>query len=140
MIRTFCVNFCDDIRQEIGNKISLIGMYGADLIVPEIPTVIAKLCIFAQVYGEPDVPFDDDIEIKVTLDHDQIASAVQKPSVTTLEPSKLQRLNCQIIITPFPIAKECTLRVRAYYKGQEYIASALRINSAAVHNENSPEK
>jgi hypothetical protein len=36
---------CDDIRQEMGNKISLMGTYGKDVIVPSIPFVFPKLCL-----------------------------------------------------------------------------------------------
>ena len=36
--------FCDDVRQEIGNKLSYLGIYGPNLIVPEFPTTLVKLC------------------------------------------------------------------------------------------------
>lgn len=36
--------FCDDIRQERGNKYSLMGCYGPEIILDELPTVLAKLC------------------------------------------------------------------------------------------------
>ena len=35
---------CDDIRQEIGNKLSFIGIYGPTLLVTKIPYVFPKLC------------------------------------------------------------------------------------------------
>lgn len=35
---------CDDIRQEIGNKHSFIGIYGSDIFVSKIPFVFPKLC------------------------------------------------------------------------------------------------
>jgi len=35
---------CDDIRQEVGNKISLIGIYSNNIIQIPIPSVIPKLC------------------------------------------------------------------------------------------------
>jgi hypothetical protein len=36
---------CDDIRQELGNKISLMGIYGKEIIVPSIPFTLPKLCL-----------------------------------------------------------------------------------------------
>jgi hypothetical protein len=36
--------FCDDIRQEAGNKFSYMGVYGPTLIVPSFPTTLMKLC------------------------------------------------------------------------------------------------
>ena len=35
---------CDDIRQEIGNKISLIGIYTKDIFVTKFPFMFPKLC------------------------------------------------------------------------------------------------
>ena len=37
-------NICDDIRQEIGNKHSFIGINGPSLLVTKIPYVFPKLC------------------------------------------------------------------------------------------------
>ena len=39
---------CDDIRQEIGNKLTLVGTYNGLIIVPKLPYTIPKLCIFVQ--------------------------------------------------------------------------------------------
>ncbi len=35
---------CDDIRQEISNKVSYIGIYGKDIFVSKIPFTFPKLC------------------------------------------------------------------------------------------------
>ena len=35
---------CDDIRQEIGNKHTFIGIYGPNILVTKIPYVFPKLC------------------------------------------------------------------------------------------------
>lgn len=129
MIRSFCVNYCDDIRHELGNKISLIGIYGADLLVPEVPAIIPKLCIYAQLYGELDKTFDDRVELKVTLNDEVIATSVSTPATSSLKPRQFQKIGAQIVIAPFIIEEECILRVFAYYKDQEYKSSALKIRS-----------
>ncbi len=43
--------FCDDIRNEVGNKISLMGIYGGDLILalPLQPVMIPKLGAFVSL-------------------------------------------------------------------------------------------
>jgi len=38
---------CDDIRQEIGNKLTFIGIYGPQILVTKIPYVFPKLCFVA---------------------------------------------------------------------------------------------
>lgn len=42
---------CDDIRQEISNKFSFIGIYGPHILVTKIPYVFPKLC-FAISYKD----------------------------------------------------------------------------------------
>jgi hypothetical protein len=36
--------FCDDVRNEVGNKLSLMGVYGQDLLLREFPATLPKLC------------------------------------------------------------------------------------------------
>ena len=37
--------FCDDIRQEMGNKVSFMGCYQSELFVPFVPLMLPKLCV-----------------------------------------------------------------------------------------------
>lgn len=49
---------CDDIRQEVGNKLSLMGIYPRDAIALPIPSVIPKLCFhFVFSYTKPGSTF-----------------------------------------------------------------------------------
>ena len=41
------VIYCDDVRQEVGNKQSLIGVYPGDLYLEALPAVLPKLCMVA---------------------------------------------------------------------------------------------
>ena len=51
-----CV-FCDDVRFELGNKMSLMGMYQADIIIgANPPTVLPKLVIAIWVLSDIDDP------------------------------------------------------------------------------------
>lgn len=36
---------CDDIRQETGNKMSLMGVYGPDIFCSEMPMMLHRLCV-----------------------------------------------------------------------------------------------
>lgn len=40
---------CDDIRIEEGNKASLMGIYSEGLIVPKIPFLMPRLCLFQEL-------------------------------------------------------------------------------------------
>jgi hypothetical protein len=39
---------CDDIRQEIGHKLTFVGVYQEQIIVPAFPFTFPKLCFFIQ--------------------------------------------------------------------------------------------
>jgi hypothetical protein len=39
---------CDDIRQEMGGKTSLMGIYDHHIVVPQIPFVLPKVCFFTR--------------------------------------------------------------------------------------------
>lgn len=41
----FSVLFCDDIRHEVGGKISLMGIYGTHLLLPALPSNLSKLSV-----------------------------------------------------------------------------------------------
>jgi hypothetical protein len=43
-VQTYCI-FADDIRQEIGNKISLMGIYNRSMSLLEYPSQLSKFCI-----------------------------------------------------------------------------------------------
>jgi hypothetical protein len=47
--RISIAKFCDDVRQEIGNKFSPMGCYGTDLYVPAFPIMLPELCAFVHV-------------------------------------------------------------------------------------------
>lgn len=54
------VIYCDDVRQELRNKFTLVGCYGPDLIVqkPESPPVVLpRLCAFVRVVTDAERPF-----------------------------------------------------------------------------------
>lgn len=36
--------YCDDVRSEVGNKLSYMGVYGSNFLVPAFPTVLPKIC------------------------------------------------------------------------------------------------
>src|SRR5437763_17222776 len=55
--------FCDDIRAELGNKLSLMGVYATDILIATAPPVMfAKLGVVTWVISDR-----DDLPQKVTL-------------------------------------------------------------------------
>lgn len=50
------VLWCDDIRLEIGNKPSFMGVYTAGIVVPELPAVLPRLGVYAWINTSADKP------------------------------------------------------------------------------------
>ncbi|MFZ5949455.1 MAG: DUF6941 family protein [Candidatus Rifleibacteriota bacterium] len=46
-----CVLVCEDIRQELGGRVSLMGVLGSKLLVQSFPLPFPKLCLFIE-WGE----------------------------------------------------------------------------------------
>ncbi len=64
--------FCDDIRQEAGNKYSLMGCYGNELFVKKMPALLPKLCVQVRVITPIDNPISKLI-IRAVMNDDIIA-------------------------------------------------------------------
>ncbi|MBE9555018.1 MAG: hypothetical protein IMF05_16250, partial [Proteobacteria bacterium] len=49
--------FCDDIRNEVGNKLSFMGVYSHVLYVPRMPFVLPKFCVQVVAVTPENLPF-----------------------------------------------------------------------------------
>jgi len=50
-VRFIDLIICDDIRQEVGNKVSLEGIYTDTIVLSNIPFLFPKLCFYAKFAG-----------------------------------------------------------------------------------------
>ncbi|WP_144259574.1 hypothetical protein [Methylocystis sp. ATCC 49242] len=63
--------FCDDIRQELHGKYSIIGVYASDLIFEgNFPLIIPKLGIVVKYYERADTKFSSDVILSVHMPSD----------------------------------------------------------------------
>lgn len=62
--RSIQVIWCDDIRQEVGNKPSFMGVYTGQLVMPSLPATLHRLCAYIQLATPLEQPFDK-LEIKI---------------------------------------------------------------------------
>ena len=100
--RSVIAQFCDDVRQEIGNKFSLMGCYGADLYVPAFPITLPKLCVFVIARTPREQPFE-----RLTL---RLVRGSEVLSELVANPDKLTGI---LAVTPFHAAGPCRLQVLA---------------------------
>jgi len=72
MARELHTVWCDDVRMEAGNKMSLMGVYSSEMLVPSFPFVIDKLCLSCKSSTDIKKPFQR-LKIVVTKDKDLVA-------------------------------------------------------------------
>ena len=120
-MRFLLAQFCDDIRQEINGKYSLIGCYTDDIIVDKFPTVLPKLCAQIRAVTPLGKPFLK-LSIKVLLDEELIAEMVvpeqqlaeSHDALLTRSPVALRHTAMAMMqFIPMVLAKPSRLRVEA---------------------------
>jgi hypothetical protein len=130
--------FCDDVRLEAGNKLSLMGCYSGMMIVPQIPIMLPKLCVVMRAISLRDQPFK---ELKFRLVKDETSIAEQEVPAADLEPPPVgphsdgeeHRIFIQQVFQIFPlqISELCKFRARAITESGEMKGGTLVVSVAA---------
>lgn len=115
--RFISAQVCDDIRQEVGNKYSLIGCYGSSMLVNAFPVVLPKLCAFVRTYTAIDKPFSKLI-IRV-FRADQMLTEIEVPlqALASIRAAELPLgarfliVGTAVVLSPFPVEEPCVLRL-----------------------------
>ena len=115
--RTVIAQFCDDVRQEIGNKFSLMGCYGTDLYVPAFPFTLPKLCAFVHVRTPRERPFER-LALRLVRGEDVLSELVANPEKLNAgdpppEWARWLAMTGILAVTPFHASGPCRLRVVA---------------------------
>ncbi|CAG9177814.1 hypothetical protein [Cupriavidus pampae] len=136
--------FCDDIRAEVGNKISLMGLYTGEMHISRqetpggLPWGIPKLCVAAYM----DVPVNEPIRsLQLTLKRGDetlqdivvppaeiqqiIAAAVAKNDPD--DPIRVVVINMNVVLAPYMIEKNHVLDMLVIADGVTYRAAKLRV-------------
>lgn len=136
----YCI-FCDDIRAEVGGKVSYMGIYSTLLGVENIPTVLPKLCIAVMCSTPIEEPFQS-VAVRIskngvvtqesTLPQEFLGNMI--PEIAKQgwvdDPIKIITAGMHITISPFIVDTEGTLTVTVIADGTEYTAGKLRIRKA----------
>ena len=141
--------FCDDIRQEIGGKLSYIGVYGGQMFVPSFPITLPKLCLAMSMITPVDTPFrklamrilkDDTQLAEGVLDETQLAGTVEASTNVAADERKdrILALQSMFVFSPFQLEGPCTLKVRVETESGELRGVGLRIDQAPAPAPDSP--
>jgi len=140
--RTVISQFCDDIRHEVGNKYSLMGCYGNELLVENLPVLLPKLCVQVRVITPIDKPFSKLI-IRALMNDDIIAEMNVTPDTTIPQmPSGIDnpiRTELSVIMTfsPLPITEPSKLRIEAEADDKILRGGILLFRESSPNNHNS---
>lgn len=130
--------FCDDIRSEVGNKLSFMGCYQSELVVQMAPVALPKLCVFASILTPKERPFkslmlrvvqDDDVELaRIDIPEEGLAGSSQIIDET----STRKIVSTAIVFSPFAIEKPTMLRLMATTEEGEITGPRLLIKVATT--------
>lgn len=129
--------FCDDIRHELGGKISLIGIYQREIIVREFPVTLPKLCMVItinekvssdgqrqiKVIFEPDGPISETETVLLDLGYSLPDEVVKEEPEEFLMRSK----RLELVAAPFKLERPGQIKVRMYHNEDEIRLGAILI-------------
>jgi hypothetical protein len=111
------VLYCDDVRLEVGNKLTVVGIYAGQLNTPHAPAMLPKLCIVC-TFAVPKQQKIKELKFRVFRD-DQLQLEhlnVEFPAPPHIadDPSATRREHhAAFTFAPFPIEGPSILRVEA---------------------------
>ena len=124
---------CDDIRKEEGNKYSLMGVYGSDMVVSELPFKLSKLCFQIYVRTPKSNPIES-MEVRVEgLQKDAIVIKAPSDSLIAakgphIDPeSKQIQFGINFTVSPFEILEERRVTVFVIADRQKLYAGSIKI-------------
>lgn len=137
--------YCDDIRQEVGGKLSLIGVYNTVLYVPQFPVTLPKFWILA-THVSPSSErlktlkmrvFKDNeplADLDATPEHlDQLANP-REPVVPLPDGSKrVVSSHMHVCFSPLVLDRPCVLRVAAITDKGEVRGLGLQVQQQPVN-------
>lgn len=141
MSRSLSSLFCDDIRQELGNKFSMMGIYHAALLVEHFPVELPRLFVTMKASASADDAFSS-LRFKVLLNDDLIvdmdvpAADLERPipppiaidGVSNIR--QLHSFQTMIQLPPLRLEKACILRTRIETERETLWGDGLMIGQA----------
>jgi len=118
---------CDDIRSEIGNKISIIGIFDEAILPQNIPGRLPKLCLYQLWEADRDI-FKEAERMRIEVRGSALAGAYSVLAIAPDEPvatpgeapaSVKKRARLMLTFSPVEIVSEGELEFATYVKDAE---------------------
>lgn len=141
--------FCDDIRHEVGGKLSFIGVYSGGMFVQSFPVTLPKLCLMVKTVTPADEPLrslklrvlkDEETLQEIALDEEQLTAASDAAEEMTDKERKerIHMAQFMLVFSPIQFDGPCKLRVRVYTEDGELHGIALKVDQAPQQTDNQP--
>uniref|UniRef100_UPI003594348C DUF6941 family protein n=1 Tax=Burkholderia sp. AU33423 TaxID=2015355 RepID=UPI003594348C len=131
--RALSVTYCDDVRQEVNNKLSFMGMYQGQLIFPALPARVPRLCVIQQLVCPKVQPFQH-AKVAVYRDESLFAESELTPpedAWTSGREEGYLRFMIPFIFENLEFSQKTIFRVRCTFDdGMIIPAPALEIDAA----------
>ena len=118
---------CDDIRQEVSNKLSLIGVYGDKIYVKEFPYTFVKLCAY-QLFRGGRGKFTATI-LFVDSEGKELTRSPEMP-VDIPQGEKLRRVALAFGVSPLKFDKAGPCEIRTTLDGKDICKYVFSIEKA----------
>ena len=130
--------FCDDVREEAGNKVSYMGVYGPNLVVQSFPTTLLRLCCVFHL-RIPVAMKPRKIVLRLTRDDQRIFEIEVTPTAANEAAEKLAEeavgahaisFNHVVPLVNLQISQTSVLKALAIVDGKEIRGGGLELMAA----------
>lgn len=130
------VLFCDELRQEASGKFILVGVYGPDIMVPDLPFTLASLSLLINVKWT----HERELILKSVRTeipgHDDFIQALPTPTpsataISDVDEAPLQHATLKVAISPCRLNTKGRLRVYVNTSQGEVYAGSILVRTAA---------
>lgn len=132
MARQLFTLYCDDIRTELGGKMSYMGCYTGVMFVPHLPAVLPKLCVFLKATSPSTTPFGK-VKVRILFNDDILGEQEVEP-LSAPEPvpddakKRLHTIRAHFVFSPMMVPEPGIVKVRFIdEKGKVMKGTSLRI-------------
>lgn len=110
----FNVILCEDVREEVGNKKSIMGVFGGDVLVSKTPATV-QIAFYMQYLPGGDEKDEIEIQFRIMTDEEELLKArlrapTKAPPLTLVIPRGLATFD-----------KECALRLLVTVDGGDEV-------------------
>lgn len=112
--KRYHVILCDDVRNEVGNKLSLMGIYGPELWVGRLPVAMPRLCIVVML---------EQIQKTFTKARARVSLPGSEPVLLPIQaapgPQQGSQHTIIVALSPAKISREGRARFELFFFDQE---------------------